>query len=246
MPICPRVAFIAYGDDFAIAVCQIAGGDNCDAWGTAIKTGFAIIYVAAAGISSALPEQNPSKRDVDDGSLVEWWQAGLATSEVSADTVEILPFDGEDASLVRRNGDPQLLARVLLSGVQDPETGSKHDIIVNHFEGNNTVLHIPASGQSNIVSRATKLNKRVDGYGFKISYTTRLRSLLSASHQQEMAGFLAAGWLTYIDRITLDDYIGFAETDHSANFFYRIIPEIKGFGLNYETVDVCGQMGDML
>ncbi|RLL97478.1 hypothetical protein CFD26_106686 [Aspergillus turcosus] len=42
------------------------------------------------------------------------------------------------------------------------------------------------------------------------------------------------------------DFSGFAETEHAANFSYRIIPEIRGFGTNYETVDVCGGMASYL
>ncbi|KAE8334460.1 hypothetical protein BDV24DRAFT_156834 [Aspergillus arachidicola] len=36
----------------------------------------------------------------------------------------------------------------------------------------------------------------------------------------------------------INNFIGFAETEHAANFYYRIIPEIKGFGTNYETVNI--------
>lgn len=44
----------------------------------------------------------------------------------------------------------------------------------------------------------------------------------------------------------MTDFIGFAETDHNANFYYRIIPESRSFGLDYESVDICGQMGGFL
>ncbi|KAI8228646.1 hypothetical protein K4K54_002083 [Colletotrichum sp. SAR 10_86] len=33
--------------------------------------------------------------------------------------------------------------------------------------------------------------------------------------------------------------------DHTANFYYRIIPELNSFGLNYESVDICGGMAGM-
>jgi hypothetical protein len=44
----------------------------------------------------------------------------------------------------------------------------------------------------------------------------------------------------------MTDFIGLAQDGYNANFYYRIIPEVRGFGLNYESVDVCGGMGDFL
>lgn len=44
----------------------------------------------------------------------------------------------------------------------------------------------------------------------------------------------------------MDDFIGFAKTDHNANFYYRVIPRLRGFGLNYESVDVCVGMAGFL
>jgi hypothetical protein len=38
----------------------------------------------------------------------------------------------------------------------------------------------------------------------------------------------------------MSDYIGLLKTSHSANFYFGIIPGLKGFGLNYESVYVCG------
>jgi hypothetical protein len=61
-----------------------------------------------------------------------------------------------------------------------------------------------------------------------------------------MSAFGAAAWAVTSDTYAMTDYIGFAETDHSANFYYRIIPESNGFGLNYESVDICGGMASFL
>ncbi|KAK6217118.1 hypothetical protein QIS74_07232 [Colletotrichum tabaci] len=156
----------------------------------------------------------------------------------------VLPHDAEDAALERRDGDPKLLTRIHFSGVVDSETGRKHEIIANHFEGNNTVLHLPALDQAAMASR--DLSKRVGAAGFKISYTTRAQSLLTRSHQQEMSGCIASAWSIAAENYRLEDYIGLAKTDHNANFYWRIIPELYGFGLNYESVDVCGGMAGYL
>jgi len=44
----------------------------------------------------------------------------------------------------------------------------------------------------------------------------------------------------------MTDFISFAETAHTANFYYRIIPESKAFGLNYESVDICSRIASFL
>lgn len=44
----------------------------------------------------------------------------------------------------------------------------------------------------------------------------------------------------------LQDLIGFVDTGHDSNFYHRTIPEIANFGLNYESVDVCGGMAGFL
>jgi hypothetical protein len=61
-----------------------------------------------------------------------------------------------------------------------------------------------------------------------------------------MSAFTAASWAATSKTYDMTDFIGFAEEGYQANFYYRIIPEIRGFGLNYESVDICGQMGDYL
>ena len=86
------------------------------------------------------------------------------------------------------------------------------------------------------------LEKRSPAPGFKISYTTRMKSLLTRAHQIEMSQRYATYWATLANCCDLHDMMGFVETEHKANFYFRIIPETVGFGLNYESVDICGGM----
>jgi hypothetical protein len=44
----------------------------------------------------------------------------------------------------------------------------------------------------------------------------------------------------------LSNYIVLWKADHSANFYFRIIPESNNFGMIYESVDVCGEMAGLL
>ncbi|KAF6819955.1 hypothetical protein CSOJ01_01023 [Colletotrichum sojae] len=240
------IVFMSIGSDLAETVCRPAGGINCEDWARAIRLGFYLIYAISSRTDGAIPETG-MKRDEDGGysdAMRNFWENALIGDSLTAESVEVIPFDAEDAALEKRDdGDPKLLSRIRCSGLVDNETGKKHEIIVNHSESNNTVLHLPGLDQEALASR--DLSKRVGAAGFKISCTTRVQSLLTRSHQQEMSGFVASAWAIAAANYRLGHYIGFAKTDHHANFYYRI-PELYGFGLNYESVDICGGLASLL
>ncbi|KAJ3959042.1 hypothetical protein N0V92_004374 [Colletotrichum tropicale] len=124
------VVFMTTGSDLVETVCRLAGGTNCEDWAKAIRLGFLLIYGIASGTSGAVPETNMKMKREEIGEYIS-----------------VLPFDEEVAALEKRDdADPKLLARIHFSGLVDSETGKKHEIIANHFEGNNTVLH-PQDGQ---------------------------------------------------------------------------------------------------
>ncbi|KZL66149.1 hypothetical protein CT0861_11227, partial [Colletotrichum tofieldiae] len=230
------VVFMVWGGDLAAAVCRLRGGQNCEDWALVIKLGFTMIYAMSDNTNGAVPEKRDGELDYTD-TMRALWEQKFIDSGLTYDSIEVLPFDPEAAALDKRNGEPKLLGRIYFSGIVD-DAGNKHEIIANHFEGNNTVLNLPGLNQATLASR--DLSKRVDGAGFKISYTTRGHSLLTRSHQQEMSAMFASSWAIHSEMDSMDDFIGFAETDRHANFYFRIIPELRGFGLNYESVDICG------
>ncbi|KAF7171808.1 hypothetical protein CNMCM5623_004139 [Aspergillus felis] len=87
-------------------------------------------------------------------------------------------------------------------------------------------------------------DKRFDGAGFKISLTTRQHSRLTRAHLQQTSNAIANDWASDAVNYNMADYIALVKTDHTANF--RIIPETRGLGLNYESVNVCGQLAGFL
>lgn len=229
-------------------VCAIKEGKSCEAWVDLIQSGFTIIYAAAGSTSSAIPEKlPPTKRDVDHDAVATWWEQTLGASGLSFDSIDAEPLDASHATVIsRRDGEPQLLARVRFTGLLDAETGTKHNIVANHYEGNNTVLHLPMGGRESAMSAAAAaggasgLTTGSDP-GFKISYTTRQTSGLRSDDQQEMARYLAMRWAELTETYrNMDDCMGLAKTHHDSNFYFRIIPELKEFDLEYESVDVCG------
>lgn len=59
-----------------------------------------------------------------------------------------------------------------------------------------------------------------------------------------MARDIGTDWSRRVFETT--EYIGLVKDGHKADFYYRIIPEVRGFGLNYESVDFCGGMASLL
>ncbi|KAE8422845.1 hypothetical protein BDV36DRAFT_291010 [Aspergillus pseudocaelatus] len=167
---------------------------------------------------------------------------------MSYESLSPLSISSDTIALARRQDEPLPTHRFQITGFAVDDS-PKHDIIANHYENGETVLHLPLREDSGTNStEGSNLQKRFDNPGFKIAFTTRKRSKLTQAHQKSMALAGAATWAVYADNANhkMDDFIGFAETEHAANFYYRIIPEIKGFGTNYDTVDICGGMASYL
>lgn len=152
--------------------------------------------------------------------------------------------------LSKRHSEPALKTRAIIKSMKHDDL--QHDIAFNYYDNGGLVLHLAGDSQTLSTGadassvNGTDLEKRFNGEGFKISLTTRKRSLLTRAHQNEMSNYIAADWAVAAKRDHLGDYMGLVKTDHTANFYFRIIPEIKGFGLNYESVDICGGMAGFL
>ncbi|KAL7934432.1 hypothetical protein V8C35DRAFT_327311 [Trichoderma chlorosporum] len=243
------LTFISLSTVMTRAVCSYVHGSDCGDLTVIIQTGFNMILPAVASYSGAEAEILPGARKRDGHGIhaeyVDWWGKLLSdgASGLTYDAISHLVFDKEEDMLQRRDGDPALVSRVLVSGVTGNHSpNTKQDVAINHFVGGNALLHLPVGESSN-----DELGKRTPlGSGFKISYTTRAKSKLSYSQQQKMSGFIAAARAAASKTYDMTDFIGFVETRHLANVYYRVIPEIRGFGLNYESVNVCGQMGGFL
>lgn len=130
--------------------------------------------------------------------------------------------------------------------VRDIKNGAfTHDVAFNHYSNGGTVLHLGGANET-LAANPSDLSKRT-GFGhegFKISFTTRQPTALTKSQQDDMANSIARDRSYRV--FAASDYIGLVKDGHKADFYYRIIPEVRGFGLNYESVDVCGGMAGLL
>lgn len=241
------------GTGLAQSICEYVNGSRCADLSYIIQASLTLVYVAAAHYSGAVPEGLPTKRQVDvSQGYIRLWETMLPSSDdISYDGLAPLTFHSDNATLTRRQGEPALVQRLQVTGFTLGNS-AKHDIITNHYDNGDTILQLPLPG-GNLTANGTagsssNLHERFDKPGFKISFTTRERSKLTQVHQKSMALAGAAAWAVYADNAShkMNEFIGFAETEHAANFYYRIIPAIRRFGTNYETVDVCGGMASYL
>ncbi|KAE8133595.1 hypothetical protein BDV38DRAFT_295983 [Aspergillus pseudotamarii] len=226
------VVYIVMGSRLARQVCEYAGGGRCEELSYIISDDLLLAYSAVAHYSESIPKGLPGKRDVDDSQdYLQMWETMLSNSaDMSYESLSPLSISSDTIALARLQDEPLPTHRFQITGFAVDDS-PKHDIIANHYENGETVLHLPPlQGDSGANStEGSNLQNRFDNPGFKITFTTRERSKLTQTHQKSMALAGAATWPVYAD-----------------NFYYRIIPEIKGFGTNYETVDICGGMASYL
>lgn len=234
------VVYASTGGLTALYVCRRSHGHNCDELAAAIAGAIASVFLILkrTGAISARDGQSAE-------SLVDFLRREFGEDGATFDSIE-------DAT-------PHILARY--------ESGERRPVEVASIQGltsgNNTLnmdvydfgngdghIYLPhdvltkrSGGDDDLASR---FEKRASAPGFKVSYTTRIKSKLTRAHQISMSQTLAHWWANRANCCNMHDMIGFVETGHAANFYYRIIPETVNFGLNYETVDSCGQMARFL
>lgn len=159
----------------------------------------------------------------------------------SFDSVEHV--DVTALKLDKRDSDPVLTHRSIFRNLTSEDGSPASDVAFNYFDNGDVNMDI--AGDMGALE-TSGLQKRYNGPGFKISWTSRKRSLLTRAHQNQMSYEIARDWADKAAFPGEGDYIGLVKTDHTANFYFRIIPETRGFGLNYESVNVCGQLAPFL
>jgi hypothetical protein len=251
-----RVAFVNGAFSLAKRICADQGSPDCERYLGYIQDGLNLIFVYQAYGHGAVGEGSSGEQGSQESGGVKRSlpSAGLAdlgihltNSGYGFDSVEHV--DVSSLKMVRRDSDPVLTHRSIFRNLA-VENGTASDVAFNHFDNGDINMDyagdlgpLPSQGKD---SEAGDLQKRYNGSGYKISWTSRKRSLLTRAHQNEMSYYIASDWGSRADHTDEGDYIGLVETDHTANFYFRIIPELQGFGLNYESVNVCGQLAGFL
>jgi hypothetical protein len=239
------------GAHFAAEVCEHYHFDNCAWWISHIQWAINSIFAIAAargrvngadGVSMDQELQSIDARSLSDASYADTIKEWLHDERFNFETVE----DVDVLTLThqkRSNDEPDLVHRAIVRGIK--QEGYTHEVAFNFYSNGGTVLHLGAANQT-LAADPSNLRKRAGmGHeGFKISFTTRQGAALTVAEQNDMARSIASDWAQRV--FATEDYIGLVKDGHKADFYYRIIPEVLGFGLNYESVDVCGGMASLL
>lgn len=237
-------------------VCQDEGAPKCARYVGYVQSGLDIIFLAIGYAHGSVGTSSTNEQSSFDPGAV---RRDIATEKSFADGLnDALRNDGWKYDLLenvdvsslnagKRDSDPKLIHRSVARNMTFDDQGNTSDVGFNYFDNGDINLDFAGdfgtlptgSGQSNV-------QKRFNGAGFKISTTTRVRSRLTRAHEKSMAHSIAVDWASDANSYAMSDYIGLVKTGHTANFYFRIIPETKGFGLNYESVNICGQLGGYL
>lgn len=226
------VAYCTFGGLTSRYVCRhYFHGNTCDELALIIASGIWVVF-------SALHDTGAIGRRDTGKSLAEllaarWEDEGIVFESISDKSNNL------QARYTSSERKPLQMA-----GVKGLEFGnSTHDMDIFYFGDGDGHVYLPMGRQTEKGDKSKR--EAHDGPGFKISYTARLPSQLSKQHKVDMSQSIALEWASRAND-GMHDMIGFVETEHDANFYYRIIPETEGYGLNYESVDICGGMGKFL
>jgi hypothetical protein len=250
-----RVVFVYGSTNLARRVCKIEGSDKCEEYVDLISDAFTLIWLlgavvksGAAGVSTATELLSSvsgalSKRQWDQNvDVPSEFISGLGDYNMTYTSLEM-------ASLVRiglkkRDDEPALISQIKIMNLKG-ESGRAHDVAINQYEDGTGQIHLPGYGQTLGNSTSSHLRKRFNGAGFKVAFTTRTTTQPTTAHKKTISKDIASNWAKEADA-GIDDVIGFVKTNDKANFYWRIIPELKGFGTNYESVNICGGMASYL
>lgn len=254
--------FVNGGAALASKVCHDEGNERCERYAGYIRDGYNLIFALAGHNHGAAAQAHDTDAfNVEPGNTKR--DDSPANADAYASLVSILDdynfgFDSieavdlSNANVAKRDAsEPEMVSRSIVRNFRTGN-GTAADIALNLFSNGAATLDLAgdvgslaAYGDADS-SAAGSVEKRFDGAGFKIAFTTRKKSLLTKAHQNQMSTAIANQWASRADGTDMDEYFGLVKTDHNANFYYRVISELRSFGLNYESVDVCGGMASFL
>lgn len=238
------MVYVTAGGVLARSVCKLAGYDACDDVAAAVASALTIIFTAAADYSGGeavsvpeLPSPRRSFNSYQDMLVTAMEGHGLKFADIQ-------PALPAEEAQKRSTEEPYLLERFLIKELLAADNTTTHDFYVNYYSNGGAVIHHPLLGADEHLT--SPLAKRYSHPGFKVSYTMRRKSSLTGYKRDVMTTGIAGYWAGLVETTSMTDYIGFEEENGKANFYFRIIPEIRGFGTNYESVDICGGMASYL
>lgn len=219
-------------------ICNHYGATECEWWAHTI-----VIFISTIGTGAWLKDGalgQPAKRGLPDPAWADYMNTTLHS--IGASYTELEHVDLSSWNQRRDTSDtPTLTHRSVARGFQSG--GSSHDIAFNHFSNGDMSLHLGSPNQTLSSNPHLDNNKRassVNNKGLKIVYSRKVYSTgITQTEARKMGQDLANDWAQRATTRKMGDYIGAIKNGNKLVVDFRIIPETKGFALNYEEVNVC-------
>jgi hypothetical protein len=249
-PVSVVVAYTTAAGTFTRSVCRILNDHRgisknvCDDYAAAVSSATLAILVFVE------THQNDAHYQ---GSKAEKWTAGVSNVTLADRLVASLALQGAEyesltnlpiSAVSRRSADAGVLLGYVL--IKNLKLGDMNfDAIQADFGNGDGQLFITPS-KTNHTSGA--LQKRHDGAGFKLSFTTRVHSGLDQGQMVVLSQRIGDSWNWEANNRDMGEWVGLVKLAdrHQAVVYIRIIPEVRGYGEEYESVDVCGQLAPFL
>lgn len=244
------------------AVCQILTGrgigpiqpNECAPYAALIGASTGVIYaIVQNSKQGSISAPSSRRRDGEESSLVAVLREHLAgtnttveggvqdfSNEAFARLTKTKRQQDDDGSSSTVTNKRNMVDRVSILGMQ--HDNGLADVLVTTFDDDTG--HVWATPTPN---DTTTLSKRHDGAGFKINYRTIsyannvLGSPTFDSLYRDAALGIGNNWAARADNDKIDELVGTTGLvdPKLLTFGFRIIPELQGFGENYESVDIC-------
>lgn len=254
-----RIAYTTASGVFTYAVCNILGHHDvinqdrpCAQYGIAVGVVVGTVILAVTEIRGTTGTTTSQRRDDDKQSmsLAELMQKHYEASPyMTFDRIEV-----ETPPIVRQTlsndtasslDSHYLTDTIHILGVRHPDLNVTFDhVLKSYADGTGFLRMSPTASNS---TYAPPLSKRHDGPGFKynwrrFSYDGNHLGDPDLSWLPQYGAAVGNDWASRADDLTMSEYFVVGGVKDLATFGLRIIPEIDGFGEDYEDVNACGDL----
>ncbi|KAJ5731376.1 uncharacterized protein N7483_005884 [Penicillium malachiteum] len=126
--------------------------------------------------------------------------------------------------------------------IHNTTSPSGRDYVLLGFEDGTGQLHVSSTGFGNTTA---SYQKRTSAAGVKVAFKLGSARVTSSSARDASALAIATKFLSYAKE-GYANMLGFVEKENVGALFFRTIFELDGFGLNYESLTICGSMASYI
>lgn len=244
-----RIIFVSCLTLTSSSICYYFHGQNCESLGPSLGGVVATtltLNVAFHGAEAVLYEPAPAAR-----SAIQSYQDMVRNAlEAEGYTFNSIENIGFTHSIQKRSQDePDLIQRFWIKGVQLQENGTSHDLLTHYYSNGDISVHHHPGAFANFTTFDLEKRDGSDHAGFKVSASVKRKGSYTLGEPNEV-GQIVGGMLRGLGVVSargkdnpFGNVYGYIEQPRGTDIVYfRIIPENKGYGLNYESVNECGAL----